>query len=305
MKIKITYVLMMLLSAMIWGFAIVAQIYGADLVGPFTMTGVRFAIGCLALIPVIVIFERRKLVPIVSDRTLRKKGILSGIVAGVALFCATSIQQFGINTTGSAGITGLITGLYTVLVPLACFLLFRTKIKANVWVGAVAALLGTVMLCYRPGEGISLGLGELLLFVGTLCWTIHFIVLDKLSNNLPPLSLSFVQFSVCAVLGIACMFIFEEPTLADILAAKIPILYCGILSVGVAYTLQVVAQSKVPAALAAIVLSTESVFSAIGGVIFGTDEITIAGYVGCAVFFCGIVYSQTDIGLFKKKDRLE
>jgi len=301
MKTKITNTLMMLLAAMIWGFAIVAQIFGAEHVETFTMTGIRFTIGSLALVPVVIIFERKKLAPIFADRKLRKKAILSGLAAGIALFFATSIQQLGIYTTGSAGVTGLITGLYTILVPLACFILFRTKIHFNVWIGAVSALLGVFLLCYRPGEGLTFGVGELILFIGTLCWTVHFIILDKLSKNLPPVSLSVVQFSVCAVLGCICMFLFEEPTMANIFAAKIPILYCGLLSVGVAYTLQVVAQTKVPASLAVIVLSTESVFSAVGGVIFGTDTMSLLGVLGCAVFFFGIVISQLEI---KKKKEL-
>lgn len=295
MKTKITNTFMMLLAAMIWGFAIVAQIYGAEHVETFTMTGVRFLLGTLALLPVAIFFEKKRLIPILSDKKRRKKAILSGLAAGVALFSATTIQHFGITTTGSAGIAGLITGLYTVLVPLACFLLFRTKIRYNVWIGAVCALLGIFLLCYKPGEGISFGIGELILFIGTICWTVHFIILDKLSCNLPPLSLSVAQFSVCAVLGCIAMFLFEEPTMSAIFAAKIPILYCGLLSVGVAYTLQVVAQSKVPASLAVIVLSTESVFSAVGGVIFGTDAISLLGVIGCVVFFFGIVISQLEM----------
>ena len=285
----------MLAAAMIWGFAIVAQIFGAEHVETFTMTGIRFTLGSLALLPVLIIFERKKLALIFSDKKRRKKALFSGLAAGIALFSATSIQQLGIYTTGSAGVTGLITGLYTILVPLACFLLFKTKIRFNVWIGAVCALLGVFLLCYRAGEGLSFGVGELILFVGTICWTIHFIILDKLSGNLPPITLSVAQFSVCAVLGCICMFVFEEPTMANILAAKIPILYCGLMSVGIAYTLQVVAQTKVPASLAVIVLSTESVFSAIGGVIFGTDTITALGVLGCIIFFFGIVVSQLEI----------
>ncbi len=295
MKTKITNTFMMLLAAMIWGFAIVAQIYGAEHVETFTMTGVRFLIGTLALLPVAIFFEKKKLAPILSDKKRRTKAILSGLAAGVALFSATTIQHFGITTTGSAGIAGLITGLYTVLVPLACYLLFKTKIRYNVWIGAVCALLGIFLLCYKPGEGVSLGMGELILFIGTICWTVHFIILDKLSCNLPPLSLSVAQFSVCAVFGCIAMFLFEEPTMSAIFAAKIPILYCGLLSVGVAYTLQVVAQSKVPASLAVIVLSTESVFSAVGGVIFGTDTISLFGAIGCVIFFFGIVISQLEM----------
>ena len=302
MSAKITNTFMMLLSAMIWGFAIVAQIYGAEHVDTFTMTGVRFLVGTLALLPVALFFEKKKLIPIFADKKKRTKAILSGLAAGVALFSATTIQHFGITTTGSAGIAGLITGLYTILVPLACFLLFKTKIRFNVWIGAVCALLGVFLLCYKPNEGVSLGVGELILFVGTICWTVHFIILDKLSCNLPPLCLSVAQFSVCAVFGCIAMFLFEEPTVSAIFAAKIPILYCGLLSVGVAYTLQVVAQSKVPASLAVIVLSTESVFSAIGGVLFGTDTMTLLGGLGCAVFFFGIVISQLEI---KKKNSLE
>ena len=300
MKTKITNTLMMLAAAMIWGFAIVAQIFGAEHVETFTMTGIRFTLGSLALLPVVIIFERKKLATIFSDKKKRKKAIFSGLAAGIALFSATSIQQLGIYTTGSAGVTGLITGLYTILVPLACFLLFRTKIKFNVWIGAVCALLGVFFLCYRAGEGLSFGVGELILFVGTICWTIHFIILDKLSGNLPPIALSVAQFSVCAFLGCICMFVFEEPTMANILAAKIPILYCGLMSVGIAYTLQVVAQKNVAPTPAAIIMSTEAMFSAIGGAIILHETMSFRGYLGCALIFGGIILSQLD---FRKKPK--
>ena len=145
----------------------------------------------------------------------------------------------------------------------------------------------------------------MLLIIGSLLWTAHVIIIDKFSKELRPLHFSWGQFAVCAVLGVITMFIFEKPTLSGIWDARVAILYCGILSVGVAYTLQVIAQKNADPTFAAIVLSTESVFSAIGGAVFGTDDIPWFGYVGCAVMFVGIIVSQIELKIRRSKKRLK
>lgn len=297
-KTKFLSTALLFFIAMIWGFAFVAQVDGVKYIGSFTMNGVRFALGALSLTPVAFLFERGK-----RDRTERKRTITASLLAGSVLFLASTFQQLGIEMTGSAGVAGFITGLYTVLIPVACFLFFKQKTGLNVWLGAILGILGLFMLCYKAGEGFSFGLGELLLFVGALFWTAHVIVIDRFAKKIRPLHFSWGQFIVCTVLGIVSMFIFEEPTVGGILEAKWAILYCGVLSVGVAYTLQVVAQRRAEPTFAAIVLSTESVFSAIGGALFGIDKISALGYVGCAVIFTGIILSQIDLAAIKKKKK--
>ena len=278
---------LLFLTAMIWGFAFVAQVDGVNYVGSMTMNGTRFTLGVISLLPVVLIFERGR-----TDAAERKRTVLASLLAGVVLFSASTLQQIGIAYTKSAGVAGFITGLYVVLVPVASFLIFRARTRGRVWIGAVLALVGLFLLCLKVGEGFSFGLGELLLLLGAFFWTAHIIVIDRVAKDVRPLHFAWGQFVVCAVLGLVTMFIFEEPSWSGILEAKWAILYCGVLSVGVAYTLQIVAQRRADPTFATIVLSTESVFSAIGGVIFGIDEISWIGYVGCGLIFAGIMISQ-------------
>lgn len=287
---------LLFLTAIIWGFSFVAQVNGVNHIGPFTMNGTRFALGVVSLLPVVLIFERGRV-----ERRERIRTVRAAICAGFALFSASTLQQLGVAYTGSAGISGFITGLYTVFVPIACFLLFRYKTGFNVWLGALCAVGGLFLLCCRPGEGLHFGLGELILLGGSFCFTAHIVIVDRMGKMIRPLHFAWGQFAVCAVLCLAMMFIFEEPEWSGIFAAKWSILYCGIMSVGVAYTLQVVAQRRADPTFATIVLSTESVFSAVGGVLFGLDSISAIGYVGCGLIFTGILISQLSGKLGKKK----
>ena len=294
-KTKILNIALLFFIAMIWGFAFVAQVDGVKYVGPLTLNGVRFALGVVSLAPVVFIVERGR-----AEKDKQKKTVVASFIAGFVLFMASTLQQIGIEKTGSAGVAGFITGLYTVLIPIACFIFFKKKTGLNVWIGAICGLCGLSLLCYKPGEGLSFGVGELLLLIGALFWTAHVIVIDRFANEIRPLHFAWGQFVVCASLGLISMFIFEEPTVGGLLDAKWAILYCGVLSAGVAYTLQVVAQKNADPTFAAIVLSTESVFSAVGGALFGTDSISALGYVGCIIIFTGIVLSQISFRNTKK-----
>ena len=280
----------LLLAAIIWGFAFVAQVDGMKYIGPFTMVGVRFLIGCITLLPVIFVFERKNL-----NKEEIKKTLVPSLVLGVLLFFAVSIQQIAIEITASAGVSGLITGLYTIFVPFAYFVFFKRKTGPFVWVGAIFAVIGLFLLCYDPESGLSFGVGESLLLISSFIWTAHVMTIDHyVKNNVRPLLLSWGQFAVCALLGLICMFIFEgsQVTVASLIDARWSLLYCGVLSSGCAYTLQVVGQKNADPTYAAIILSTESAFSAIGGAIFGIDNISLIGYFGCSLMFIGIVCSQ-------------
>ncbi len=287
-------VLLLLTTAMIWGFAFVAQVSGVEHVGAFTLNGTRFTLGVISLLPVVLIFERGRV-----GREERIRTVRSSILAGCVLFCASTFQQIGISLNRSAGVAGFLTGLYVVLVPIAGFLLFRKKTGRNVWIGAVCALVGLTLLCFKPGDGFAFGWGEALLLIGAFFWTAHILVIDRVATDVRSLHFAWGQFAVCAVLGLATMFLLEEPTLTGIWNAKWAIAYCGILSVGVAYTLQIIAQKRADPTLAVVILSTESVFSAVGGVLFGQDSISYVGYLGCAFIFAGILISQL---VFKKKE---
>lgn len=297
MRAKIISLSLLLLTAIIWGFAFVAQVQGMDYIQPFTMIGVRFVICIVVLLPVVLYFERGRV-----DGAERKRTLIASLWAGTALFSASALQQFGIQITESAGIAGFITGLYTVLVPVACYLLFKQKTGFNVWLGAILATVGLFLLCYKAGEGFSFGMGELLLLIGAMIWTAHVIIIDKLGRNVRSLHFAWGQFVWCAVLGLVCMVIFEQPQISAIISAKWSILYLGVLSSGVAYTLQIVAQKRSDPTLAVIILSTESMFSVIGGVMFGIDKLTLLGVVGCVLMFAGIIVSQINIKLKRKKE---
>lgn len=295
MKSKLVTVVLLFLTAMIWGFAFVAQFFGAGEVGPFAMNGLRFPLGAISLLPVMLIFEREKM-----DAAERKKTVKASFILGIVLFCATTLQQIGIIISG-VGVASIITGLYTVFIPITCYFLFKRKTGLNVWIAAILVVIGIFMLCTKPGEGFKFGIGELFLLVGAFFWTAHVILVDRLGKELRPLHLSFGQFSVCSVLCVVTMLVFERPDLPSVAAAAPSILYAGILSVGVAYTLQVISQRRADPTLAAIIFSTEALFGALGGAIFGIDHISVVGYIGCGVMFLGIVISQLDFSLFGKK----
>ncbi len=294
-KGKLLTTSLLFLTAIIWGFAFVAQVDGVKYVGSFTLNGVRFTLGALSLVPVALIFERGRV-----DREERRRTVLSSVLAGIVLFLASTFQQIGIEKTGSAGVAGFMTGLYMLLVPIACLLFFRQRTGLNVWIGAGLGLVGLCLLCVKEGGGLSFGLGELYLLIGALFWTAHVIIIDRFARRVRPVHFSLGQFTVCALLGLATMFIFEEPSWTGIWNARVAIFYCGVLSVGVAYTLQVVAQRRADPTFASIVLSTESVFSAVGGALFGVDTIPPIGYVGCALMFAAIIISQIE---FKRKGK--
>lgn len=294
MKSRIITTACLFLTAIIWGFAFVAQFYGAGEVGDFAMNGLRFPLGTLSLLPVMLIFERGR-----SEKSERKKTVVASLCAGTALFIASTLQQIGISVSKSVGISGFLTGLYTIFVPIACYLFFKKKTGLNVLISAFLAVAGIFMLCVKQGVGFSFGLGELLLLIGAFFWTAHVVIVDRLGKDIRSLHFCFGQFLVCSVWSVLAMIIFEMPTVEGIRAAAIPILYAGVLSVGVAYTLQVIGQKRADPTYASIIFSTESVFSAIGGVIFGIDSISLVGYMGCLLIFAGIVISQVE---FKKNN---
>ncbi len=292
MKTKPKSVVLLFLTAIIWGFAFVAQKVGAQYVGAFTFNGIRFALGALSLFPVIMLFEKEK-----TTKESFKKTLKAGVICGTVLFIASTLQQMGVEITNSAGKSGFITGLYTVFVPIAAFLFMKKKTNILTWVGAVLAVGGLYLLCMTGEE--SVGIGDLVLLLGTVFWTVHILAIDKfMIDGISPLRFSQMQFAVCAVLSIICALIFEDISFVAIKSALLPILYGGFMSVGIAYTCQVLGQKEADPTFAAIVLSTESVFGAIGGVILAGESMTVSAYIGCGLIFAGIVLSQLKL---KKK----
>lgn len=299
----------MFTTAFIWGVAFVAQVLGSDYVEPLTFNGIRFMLGALSLIPVYCLFERETSMEKQERLRQHKRTALGALGGGVALFCAATLQQYGISMTRDPGKAGFITGLYTVLTPVFYFLFFKRKSTWNVWIGAIMAVGGLYLLCVRDGMDPSFGPGELLILIGAFFWAGHIILVDRFIAHVSPLRFSSWQFFVCGSLSLLLGICTENTSIHDVWAAKWAILFCGLLSVGVAYTLQIFGQKYAEPTHAAIILSTESVFAALGGLLWNAfvpdtwqvdQEITLLGYVGCLIIFAGIVLSQISFG--KKKN---
>lgn len=281
--------MLLILTAAIWGFAFVAQRVGMQYVGAFTFNGVRFALGSISLIPLIIYFKNKKTAE-QTEETDNASALVPGIIAGSVLFFGASLQQAGLAYT-TAGKAAFITGLYIVLVPLlGIFLKQRTGL--NTWIGVVLAASGLYFLSVN--EGFTIAFGDLLEIIGAFFWAVHILVIDHFTKKVDALKLSFVQFAMCSGLSIITAFIFEDISMSGISQAAIPILYGGLLSVGVAYTLQVVAQKHAKPSHAAIILSMETVFAAIGGALLLKENLGARGYFGCALMLAGMLLTQVN-----------
>ena len=298
--------LLLMLTAAIWGFAFVAQSAGMEHIQPFTYNGVRFALGSLSLVPVILLLRRRS-----RRRLLRHAsggagaavgtsrpaagtgggaGVwLYGLLCGSVLFTAASLQQVGIVYT-TAGKAGFITGLYVVLVPLSG-LLWGQRAGWRRWVGAGLAVAGLYLLSVTRGLGIARG--DFLVLLSALFWTAHVQLIGWFSPRTDSLVLAAIQFAVCSLFSLAVAAAAERIILEGILRAAIPILYGGLCSVGIAYTLQVVVQKTAHPAHAAIILSLEGAFAVLGGWLILGEVLSLRGLSGCALMLAGMIVSQT------------
>lgn len=286
---SLTANLLLILTAAIWGFAFVAQRVGSQYVGAFTFNGIRFALGALSLIPLIIFLDKRKdKIEESKEQQNFKNTLIPGILVGMILYIGATLQQVGLFYT-TVGNASFITGLYMVFVPIIGIFL-KHKISKNSWIGVVLAIIGLYLLSIN--ENFSISYGDFLEVIGAIFWAIHILTIDNFTKRVDPLKLSFIQFATCSILSLITAFIFEDITMTGISSALIPILYGGLLSVGVAYTLQVVAQKNAKPSHAAIILSMESVFGAIGGAILLGESMSGRGYVGCALILTGILVSQ-------------
>ena len=281
--------LLLLCTAFIWGFAFVAQRAGMEHVGPFTFNGVRFALGAASLLPLIWYYGKRQL-PQENGATYRApdRSRHIGLLAGLIIFIAASLQQMGMIYT-SAGKAAFITCLYIVLVPLAG-LFFRQPPSAGTWIGTSLATAGLYLLCVKNDFTISYG--DWLVLAGAAFWTAHIILIGRYAAHLDSLRLASAQFLACAALSMVTALLTEEITLAGLHEAGIPILYGGICSVGIAYTLQIVGQKHAEPAHAALILSTETVFGAIGGYLILNELLMTRELLGMGLMVAGMLSAQ-------------
>lgn len=290
--------IMLLITAIIWGSAFVAQSVAMDYLGPFTFNSVRNFVGSLVLIPVILVFDsiRKKEqaaanLPEPTDeekQAQRKVMIKGGVACGIFLFLASNTQQIGIQYT-TVGKASFITALYIIIVPIFGLFL-RKKVRPILWLCVALGAVGLYLLCIN--EGFSIAKGDLIVILCAVLFAGHIMVIDHFSPKADGVKLSCIQFFVVAVLSTVAMLITEEPKLSLILMAWKPILYAGVLSSGVAYTLQVVAQKDTDPTVASLLLSLESVFGVLAGMLVLHEMMSGREILGCIIMFAAIILAQ-------------
>lgn len=282
--------IMLLITSIIWGTAFVAQSEGMNYVEPFTYNAMRTLLGGVVLIPVMILFR-------FSDKRNGKEKsscslkntVIGGICCGVALFIASSFQQAGIAQT-TAGKAGFVTALYIVIVPMIGIFLHK-KMPLRMWLFIAIALAGFWLLCIKQDIGISSG--DLLVFFGAIFFAVHITVIDYFNQkNTDGVLMSCIQFFTAGLLMLICMFIFEKPTIPNIIGAGGTILYAGILSCGVAYTLQILGQKHTNPTLATMLMSLESVFAALSGWLILGEKLSIKEFIGCVLIFAAVILAQ-------------
>ena len=279
--------ILLVLTALIWGCAFVAQSVGMDYVGPFTFNMARFLIGAIVLLPVIWFMDRQR-------KTSAEKGagqktlIIGGICCGIALAVASNLQQWGILFT-TVGKAGFITAMYIVIVPLLGIFIGK-KVRPLI-IGCVAiAVVGFYFLCMT--ESLRLGLGDFLVLLCAIAFSIHILVIDHFSPKVDGVKMSAIQFLTAAIISAVPTLLWEQPVFTEILQAWQPVLYAGIMSCGVAYTLQIIAQKNADPTVASLLLSLESVFSVLAGWVLLGQGLSLKELFGCVLIFCAIILAQ-------------
>lgn len=285
---------LLLLTAIIWGFAFVAQRSGMEVIGPFAYSAVRFALGTLSLVPLLILAKRRAArkgeePSGIPPTPLRRKILWAGS-AGLVLFTAANLQQIGLVYT-TAGNAGFITSLYVVIVPLVGLFTGKT-IGARIWIGAVLAVVGLYILSI--GSGFTMAPGDILELIGACFWAGHILLINRLVTRMEALEIAIGQFATCSVLSFVAAVLREPTPFAGVIPAAIPILYGGLLSIGVAYTLQIVAQKTAHPAHASIILSMEALFAGVGGVLLLHEPLTGRLVVGGVLMLVGMIISQLE-----------
>ncbi|MCF7531054.1 DMT family transporter [Pseudomonas petrae] len=277
--------LLMLLTALIWGTGFVAQTAGMDHIGPYLFSGLRFALGSLCLIPLILRNAKTARVP----EPLLNRGMLrAGIIMGLALALGINLQQVGLLFTSVTN-SGFITGLYVIVVPLLGLLLGH-KTGLGTWLGCLLAVVGMCLLSI--GDNFHVASGDWLQLIGAFVWGGHVVLVSLFASRHDPIRLAFLQFATCSVVSLLLAVLFEPIALDAIIAAAPALLYGGIVAVGVGYTLQVVAQKHAIASHAAIILSLEAVFAAIAGAWILGEALQLRGYIGCGLMLAGMLLAQ-------------
>lgn len=294
MKQQIKSSLILLLTATIWGVAFVAQSVGMEYIGPFTFNAIRCVLGGMVLIPVILVLQKKKETGAENQEKEDKKTLwMGGIACGVILCIASNLQQFGIMEA-SVGKSGFFTALYIVMIPvIGIFIGKRPGIK--LWFCVALAVVGMYLLCMKDGS-FTIERADIMLLLCALAFSFHILVVDYFSPKVDGVKMSCIQFFVCGVLSAVGMLFTETPDISNIQAAWLPLLYAGLLSCGVGYTLQIVGQKGINPVIASLIMSLESVISALAGWVILGQVLSPKEILGCVLMFVAIIITQIPIG---------
>ena len=281
--------LLLLVCSLIWGFAFVAQRFGAEHLGAYAFNAARGFLGAAALLPLVWVLDRRARLCPLESREAWLRVVRPGVFIGLMFFGGQTLQQLGVEQT-TAGNAAFVTGLYMVLVPLAGRF-FGHHTTAFTWLGIALAVPGLFLLTWT-GTGTGIGAGDLLVLVGTLFWTFHILGVGRVAPHVDPLRLSVAQFVVMATLSLVVAPFSEPDPFAGLLPALGAVLFAGLLSTGIGFTLQVVAQRHARASIAAMIMSLEAMWGAVGGALFLGERLTLQGYLGAALMMAGILLAQ-------------
>jgi drug/metabolite transporter (DMT)-like permease len=292
--------LLLLLASFIWGTAFVAQSVGMEYIGPFTFNGVRTLVGGLVLLPLIFVRSRSKQKRESTSDT-GKEYIKDGIICGIILCIASSLQQVGLQYT-TPGKAGFLTALYIVVVPLIG--MFTNK-KSNIilWVSVAIAVIGTFLISIK--DDFTISRGDLLVIICALAYAAHIIAVDRFAPKVDAVKMSCVQFFTAGTISFIIALFIEDPSFNTVLISWGPILYAGIMSSGVAYTLQIIGQRDTNPTVASLIMSLESVFSVLSGWVILGDELTVRELTGCCLVFCAVIMAQLSVQMNKKKGILQ
>ncbi|MBR2854695.1 MAG: DMT family transporter [Clostridia bacterium] len=279
--------LLLLLGSVIWGAAFVAQRVGMDHMGPFSFNGIRMLLAAAVMTPVTLLTERKKTPETVTDPKDQRR---AGLLCGVMLFAASSLQQMGLVTT-TAGKAGFITALYVVLVPVAAWLLFCKNPGRIIWLGVAMAVVALYFLCI-PAEGFTLQGGDLLEFGCAICYTVQILCVDHYAPKVSGVRLARDEFLITGVLSLLIALFTETITWEGIREALIPLLYSGIMSSAVGFTLQIIGQRDTDPTVASLLMCLESVFAVLTGAIVLGEKMTVRETVGCVMMFSAVILAQ-------------
>lgn len=299
------YCLILFITSIIWGLAFVAQSKGAGIMGAFSFNAIRTLLGALVLVPVIKFIEKKS--NIKEDEISKKRVWQGGIYCGIFLFFASNLQQFGIMLGTSAGKAGFLTTTYIFIVPFISLIMFAKKLEIKTWISVIIALFGLYLLCIT--KSASLMFSDILVLLSALAFSFQILTVAKYAPRVNPVKLSSIQFFVSGIISLVMMILFDIIPIGfsfwlktiSSLDGWITILYSGILSSGLGYTLQIIGQRNVDATVASIIMSTESVFAAIGGWIILNQAMTSREIIGAVFVFIAIIITQVNIKIEKWK----